>query len=241
MKKYLISGAILVAALGFGEQVTAQDTKPSLTSSSTQNKLQFEEWSDGFDGDKLNEQKWERFTFEGGSGGKIEVKDGEVRIRSGNKTRAGIRSKNPFVGDKFVVEARTAKVGTAYPIPGERTSTLGFGGLTILFDGSGRNRIEWIFTSEGTFEAWAVTDGRSERIDNRKLGTKMKNPVLMIVRKGDEFSFYINDPKAAPQDAQMALKTTVKNMPKSFHVMLYGYSSSENNWDSVLVSAPKQN
>ncbi len=134
MKKYLISGAILIAGLGFGEQALAQDTKPSPSSSSTQNKLQFEEWSDGFDGDKLNEQKWERFTFEGGSGGKIEVKDGEVRIRSGNKTRAGIRSKNPFIGDKFVVEARTAKVGTAYPIPGEITSTLVFGWLTIIFD-----------------------------------------------------------------------------------------------------------
>jgi len=236
MKNLIVSGC-LVALFSIGAAFTtfSQEKKPAPNTS------QFEEWSDDFAGDKLDEKKWEKYTFEGGSGGKLEVKNGEVQIRSGSKTRAGIRSKNSFTGDRFVVEARTAKVGAAYPIPGERTSTLGFGSLTILFDGSGRNRIEWIFTSEGTFEAWAVTDGRSERVDNRKLGTKMKNPVLMVVRKGDEFSFYINDPKAAPQDAQMGLKTTVKNMPKSFHVMLYGYSSSENNWDSVLVTAPKQN
>jgi hypothetical protein len=242
MKKYLITGTLLIATLGFaGQQVRAQETKPSTSSTTTQNKTQFEEWNEDFTGDKLDEKKWEKFTFEGGSGGKLEVKDGTVKIRSLSKTRAGIRTKEPFAGDLFVVEARVSKVGAAYPEPGSDASTLGFGGLTILFDGSGRNRIEWIFTSDGTFEAWAVADGRAERIDNRKLGTKMKNPVLMIVRKGDEFSFYINDPKAAPQDAQLGLKATVKNMPKTFHVMLYGYSSSENNWDSVLISTPKQN
>jgi hypothetical protein len=32
-----------------------------------------------------------------------------------------------------------------------------------------------------------MTDGRGERLDNRKLGTKMKNPVLSVVRRGDEF------------------------------------------------------
>ena len=241
MKSLIISGfTAVILSIGAVYSVSAQEKKPSSSPSpAASNAPQFQEWSDDFAGDKLDEKKWERYTFEGGSGGKLEVKDGTVQIRSGNKTRAGIRSKDSFTGDKFVIEARTAKVGEAYPIPGERTSTLGFGALTILFDGSGRNRIEWIFTSEGTFEAWAVTDGRSERIDNRKLGTKMKNPVLMIVRKGDEFSFYINDPKAAPQEAQLGLKATVKNMPKSFHVMLYGYSSSENNWDSVLVSVPK--
>jgi hypothetical protein len=234
----ITAGAILIAAFAFDGQVSAQQTKPS-PSPAAQTKPQFEEWNEDFTGNKLDETKWEKFTFEGGSGGKLEVKDGTVQIRSGSKTRAGIRSKDSFTGDRFVVEAKTSKVGAAYPVPGERTSTLGFGALTILFDGAGRNRIEWIFTSEGTFETWAVTDGRSERIDNRKLGTKLKNPVLMIVRKGDEFSFYINDPQAAPQDAQLGLKTTVKNMPKSFHVMLYGYGSSENNWDDVRVVVPK--
>ena len=30
---------------------------------------QTNDWSDTFDGDKLDEAKWERYTFEGGSGG----------------------------------------------------------------------------------------------------------------------------------------------------------------------------
>jgi len=239
MKKYLISGTILIVALGFGVQIRAQEAKPSASPPSTQNKSQYEEWSDDFTGDKLDESKWEKFTFEGGSGGKLEVKDGIVQIRSAGKTRAGIRTKNSFSGDRFAVEARLSKVGAAFPEPGSRISTLGFGTLTILFDGSGRNRIEWMLTSEGTLEAWSVTDGRGERLDNKKLGTKMKNPVLLVVRKGDEFSFYLNDAKGAPQDAQLALTTTVKNLPKSFHVMLYGYGSSENNWDAVRVVVPK--
>lgn len=240
MKKNIISGLItLILTISAFFTVSAQTDKKPSQNSTTQTPAQFLEWKDDFAGDKLDETKWEKFTFEGGSGGKLEVKDGEVQIRSGSKTRAGVRTKDSFTGDKFVVEARLAKVGAAYPVPGESTSTLGFGALTILFDGSGRNRIEWIFTSENTLEAWAVKDGRSERIDNKKLGTKMKNPVLMIVRKAHEFSFYINDPKAAPQDAQLGLKTTIKNMPKSFHVMLYGFGSSENNWDSALVTVPK--
>lgn len=238
MKKYLIAGTILIAALGLKAQVQAQETKSSPVT--TQSKLQFEEWSDDFTGDKLDEKKWEKFTFEGGSGGKLEVKDGAVQIRSAGKTRAGIRTKDSFAGDRFAVEGRLSKVGEAYPEPGSNTSTLGFGTLTILFDGSGRNRIEWMLTSAGTLEAWSVVDSRSERLDNKKLATKMKNPVLLVVRKGDEFSFYLNDAKGAPQDAQLALTASVKNLPKSFHVMLYGYGSSENNWDGVRIVVPKK-
>ncbi len=240
MKNYLITGTILIAALGFGGQVSGQETKLSASPSSTQNKPQYEEWSDDFAGDKLDEKKWEKFTFEGGSGGKLEVKDGMVKIRSAGKTRAGIRTKNSFSGDRFAVEGRLAKVGASFPEPGSNTSTLGFGTLTVLFDGSGRNRIEWMLTSEGTLEAWSVVDSRGERLDNKKLATKMKNPVLLIVRKGDEFSFYLNDAKGAPQDAQLALTAIIKNLPKSFHVMLYGYGSSENNWDGVRVVIPKK-
>ena len=206
----------------------------------TQNAPQFEEWSDDFSGDKLDESKWEKFTFEGASGGKLEVKDGEVRIRSAGKTRAGIRSKKEFSGERWSVEANLAKVGAGLPERGSSGATLGFATLTILFDGSGRNRIEWILTSEGTFEAWSVVDGRGERFDNRKLGTKMKNPVLAIVRNGDEFLFVINDPKGKPEDAQVGLKATIKNMPKSFTVMLYGFGTSENNWDSARVALLKK-
>lgn len=238
MKKYLIAGTILIAALGFKAQVQAQETKPS--PATTQSQSQFEEWSDDFTGEKLDEKKWEKFTFEGGSGGKLEVKDGVVQIRSAGKTRAGIRTKDSFSGDRFAVEGRLSKVGEAYPEPGSRTSTLGFGTLTILFDGSGRNRIEWMLTSSGTLEAWSVVDGRGERLDNKKLATKMKNPVLLIVRKGDDFSFFLNEAKGAPQDAQLALTATVKNLPKSFRVMLYGYGSSQNNWDGVRIAVPKK-
>lgn len=234
MKK---SAVLLFAAIfclaGLRATITAQQPTPP------PNVPQFVEWSDDFTGDKLDLTKWEKFTFEGGSGGKLEVKDGEVRIRATAGTRAGIRTKDAFSGDVFAVEARLSKVGAGFPEQGSDKAPLGFGTLTILFDGSGRNRIEWLYTSEGTFEAWSVVDGRGERLDNKKLGTKMKNPVLLLVRKGDDFSFYINDPKGAPQDAQLGLKTTIKNLPKSFHVMLYGYGTSENNWDALRITVPK--
>jgi hypothetical protein len=199
----------------------------------------FDEWADEFDGDKLDESKWERFTFEGTGGGKLEVKEGQVRIRSANGTRSGVRSRQQFAGDRYSVEARVAKVGPSLPAPNEKGTPLGFAALTILFDGSGRNRIEWILTSEGTFEAWSVVDGRAERMDNRKLGTKIKNPVLGIVRRGDEFLFVLNGPDSPPQDAQVGLTRKIKNMPRAFHVMLYGFGSSENDWDSVRVVTMK--
>ena len=235
MRRVLIHCVLfIVVLLSQGVRASAQSAtngKPSVP--------QFDEWTEEFNGDKLDDKKWEKFTFEGASGGKLEVKDGQIQIRSTGKTRAGIRTRESFSGDKFAVEGRVAKVGAAYPDPGSNASTLGFATLTILFDGSGRNRIEWMVTSEGTMEAWSVIEGRGERLDNRKLGTKMKDPVLLVVRKGDEFSFYINDTKGGPQDAQLGLTSTLKNLPKAFHVMLYGYGSSENNWDGVRVVVPK--
>jgi hypothetical protein len=199
----------------------------------------FNMWGDEFSGSALDETKWERFTFEGGGGGKLELKDGQLRIRSMTRTRSGVRSKQEFTGDRFSVEASVAKVGNQILEPGDKSSPLGFAAVTIMFDSSGRNRIEWIFTSEGTFEAWAVIDGQGERIDNRKLGTKLKNPVLAIVRRGDEFLFVLNGPDSPPQDAQVGLTKVIKNMPRSFRVMLYGFGSSENDWDSVRVVTPK--
>jgi hypothetical protein len=242
MKNFLVVIAVLVSALIFGGHAEAQEAKALQGQSSAQSKApRLEEWNDDFNGDKLDAVKWEKFTFEGGSGGKLEVKDGKVNIRSMSKTRAGIRTRQAFSGEVFAAEARLSKVGAAFPEPGRSGSEVGFATLTILFDSAGRNRVEWALTSEGKFEAWSVVDGRGERLDNRKLATKMKNPVLMIVRKGDEFRFYINDPQGAPQDAQLGLTATIKNLPKSFHVMLYGYGSSENNWDGVRVATPKQN
>jgi hypothetical protein len=192
---------------------------------------QVEEWVDNFDGKQLDEGKWERFSFQGTSGGKLKVEDGELRMRGMNASRSGVRSKQSFTGDRFIFEATIAKVDMPLSAAEEKATPLGSAVLTIMFDGSGRNRIEWLWTSEKTLEAWAVVDGAGERLDNRTLGTKLKNPTLGIVRRGDEFLFMLN--------GQEGLKKTIKNMPRSFRVMLYGWSSSENNWDSVRVVTAK--
>lgn len=231
-RKIKIIAAVLLFAIG----AAAQTDRPKTAAAP-----QIDVWNDDFAGDRLDETKWEKFTFEGGSGGKIEVKEGEVRIRSASKTRAGIRTKEALTGDRWIVEAALAKVGAGYPEPGSNGPTLGFATLTILFDGAGRNRIEWILTSEGTFEAWAVRDGQGERLDNKTLGTKMKNPVLSVVRRGDEFLFVINRADGKPEEAQIGLQKTIKNLPKSFHVMLYCFGTSENNWDAVRVTLVKGN
>jgi hypothetical protein len=212
---------------------------PQQQSSTAQQQPAFEQWSDDFSGAALDETKWERFSFEGAGGGKLELKDGEVRIRSMNGSRSGLRSKQTFAADHFIAEAKVARVGEQTLLPGDKGSPLGFASLTILFDGSGRNRVEWILTSEGTFEAWSVVDGRGERIDDRKLGTKLKNPVIAIVRRGDEFLFILNAPDSPPEAAQVGLRKTIKNLPRNFHVMLYGFGSSENDWDDVRVVTPK--
>jgi hypothetical protein len=189
------------------------------------------EWTDIFDGAALDPQKWELHSLEGGNG-KVEVKEGQLRMRGQNGWRAGVRTKQSFSGDRFIVEGTIARVGRALPDPGSNVLPIGNAILTILFDGAGRNRIEWILTSEGTFEAWSVVDGRGERLDNQKLGTKLKNPTLGIVRKGDEFHFMLN--------GQEGLRKTIKNLPRTFHLMLYGFGSSENDWDSVRVVTVKQ-
>lgn len=190
-----------------------------------------DEWRDDFNSQALDETKWERFTFEGGSGGKFKIENGELRMRGAGGSRSGVRSKAEFTGERFVVNAKLAKVESALPEPDQRTLPIGNAILTILFDGSGRNRIEWILTSEGTFEAWSVVDGRGERLDAHNLGTKEKAPTLSVARRGDDFYFALN--------GQVGLQKTIKNLPRSFHVMLYGYGSSENDWDWVSVVTPK--
>ena len=190
-----------------------------------------DEWTDSFDGNALDSQKWELFSMEGGNG-KVEVKEGQLRMRGQNGWRAGVRTKQAFSSDRFIVEGTIAKVGQALPDPNSNALPIGNAIVTVLFDGSGRNRIEWILTSEGTFEAWSVVDGQGERLDNKKLGTKIKNPTLGIVRKGDDFHFMLN--------GQEGLKRTIKNLPRAFHVMLYGFGSSQNDWDSVRVVTVKQ-
>jgi hypothetical protein len=220
--------SICLTALASPGQEPSASPQPS---PAAQSQLAVDEWRDDFNGKTLDTNRWELFSFEGGNG-KVELKDGQLHLRGMSRSRAGVRSKPTFSSDRFIVEATVAKVGQALPDLNSRSLPIGNAILTILFDGSGRNRIEWILTSEGTFEAWSVIDSRGERLDNRGLGTKIANPVLSIARKGDEFFFALN--------GQVGLQKTIKNLPKSFHVMLYGFSSSENNWDSVRVIVPKQ-
>jgi hypothetical protein len=208
------------SAEAMGLQTQAGQTVPAV-----------EEWGDNFGSSALDTAKWERFTFEGGGGGKSQIKEGQLQQRSFNGTRAGVRSKKSWRADKFYVEASLAKVGAALPDPAQPSSVIGNAIVTILFDGSGANRLEWVLTSEGTLEAWAILDRRGERLDNRQLGTKAKSPRLGIARRGDEVYFMLN--------GQIGLQKTIRNLPPTFTVMLYGYGSSENNWDAVLVQTPK--
>lgn len=215
------------------------DKKDAGAQTATAQTSAFEEWGDAFDGNRLDASKWEPFSFQGVSGGKVKVEEGELRMRGMHDSRAGVRSKKSFTSDRFIVEGTVKKVSPSLPAPGEQGLPLGSAVLNIMFDGSGRNRIEWLLTSEGTFQAWSVVDGVGERLDNRNLATKIKQPTLAIVRRGDEFLFVINAPGQAADAAQVALTKTIRNMPRSFRVMLYGFSSSENNWDSVRVVTAK--
>lgn len=209
----------------------AQQQNPQSSSSKPQ-APPVDEWGDDFSGTELNERNWERFTFEGGTGGTFKVADGQLQMRSVSGARSGVRSKPTFNGDHFVINATLAKVGAGLPEPGQSGAPLGNAIVTVLFDSSGRNRVEWILTSEGMFEAWAVVDGRAERLDGRNLATKAATPTLSIARRGDEYLFALN--------GQVGLQKTVKSLPRSFRVMLYGYGSSENNWDSVQVLVTKK-
>lgn len=189
-----------------------------------------EEWKDEFDSKALDTDRWERFTMEGG--GKVEVEGGQLRLRGMSGSRNGVRSKQTFNSDRFIVEAMVAKVDAGLPEPGKSTGDPGNAILTVLFDGSGRNRIEWLLTSDGRFEAWSIVDGRGERLDNRNLGTKSANPVISIARRGDDYFFALN--------GEVGLQKSIRNMPRDFRVMLYGFGSSVNNWESIRVVVPKK-
>src|SRR5688500_18914592 len=74
-----------------------------------------DEWGDDFDADGLDTNKWEHYAFEGGSGGKVEVKDKQLRMRGMGGSRSGVRSRQSFRGDRFYVEATLSKVGVRTP------------------------------------------------------------------------------------------------------------------------------
>jgi hypothetical protein len=186
-----------------------------------------EEWRDDFDGEKLDDTKWEPFTFEGGSGGKIEVKDKQLRMRGAGDSRSGVRTKRSFQGERFYVEAALAKVGQRAPRPGEGSFPAGFAIVTVLFNGDPANRLEWLLRSDGILEAWQSVDGRASRLDKGNLATKEKTPALGIARRGEKVYFMLN--------REVGLETTLRSLPLNFRVMLYGFGSSENNWESLAV------
>lgn len=190
------------------------------------------EWTGTFSGDTLDDSKWERFTFQGGSGGTFKLENGELQMRGVPDSRSGVRSRQKFSGERFIAEATLAKVGPAQPEPGRPGLPPGYADLAVLFDDSGRNRLEWVLTSDGVFEAWSVLNGQASRLDNHRLGTKMPKPTLGIVRRGDQVMFMLN--------GEVGMQQTVKNLPREFWLMLYGFGTSENNWTSARVVTLKQ-
>lgn len=191
----------------------------------------FDEWSDDFNADKLDDTKWERYSFEGGGGGKFEVKEGQLRQRGAAESRAGTRSKKTFRAENFLVEATIMKIGQRYPLPGQTSALPGFAIVTVMFEGNPANRLEWLITSDGRLEAWDQTNGKNTRLDNRNLGTREKNPRLGIARRGDQILFMLN--------GQVGLQKTITGISPNFKVMLYGFGTSENNWDAIQVRTPK--
>ena len=230
MPRKLTAGvrALAVAAALFAACVNALGQQTQTTQAAPP---QLEEWADPFDGERLDETKWEPHTFEGG-GGKAEVKDKQLRLRGAGDSRSGVRSKRSFGCYRFFVEALLTKVSERAPQAGEQGMQVGTGVLTVLFDGNSTNRIEWLLRSDGRFEAWVAVDGRMERVDNRKLATREKSPRLGIARRGDQVFFMLN--------GQVGLEHTVRAMPRNFKVMLYGFGTTENHWDSVSVQTLKQ-
>lgn len=218
MKAPLALFAILMLALPLAAQQAEAPAQaaPQLTTS---------EWTDSFDSPALDLAKWERFSFEGPSAAKVEVKDGVLRIRGVENARAGVRAVPKFSSDKFIVEAAVAAAPKFFSQP------TGFASVTVLFDTAGRHRIEWIFRSDGIFEAWYVKDGRGERLDNQRMGTREKQLTLAIARRGDALMFILN--------GEIGIQKSFPGMPRDFHVMLYGWGQSESSWDSVRVVTAK--
>lgn len=230
---FILSAAVVAAVVATSARQTSpsqnQSQQPTAQAQGAQPAI--EEWRDDFDGDKLDETKWEPYSFAGG-GGKVEVKDKLLKMHGSADSRAGVRSKKMFRAERFYVEATIVKVGPRASQPGEESFQPGFAILTVLFDGNPDNRLEWIFRSDGRFEAWQSVDGRMTKVDNGKLATKEKNFRLGIARKDEKIYFMVN--------GQPALESSVRGVSQNFKVMLYGFGSTENSWDSVSVQTLKQ-
>ena len=223
------AAALLAACLtAAGQQPAPGQAPPAAQAPGAQPAV--EEWSDDFDGERLDETKWERYTFEGG-GGKSEVKDKQLRMRGAGDSRSGVRSKQLFTGERFYVQAALTKVSERAPQPGEQGMQVGTAILTVLFGGNTSNRIEWLLRSDGLFEAWVTIDGRMERIDDRRKGTKAKPLWLGIERGGEQIRFRAN--------GQVVYERNVRGLSPTFKVMLYGFGTTENSWDSISVQTMK--
>ncbi len=228
-----IAGMLLaIANRGVAQQTSPPQNQSTPATQTPTAQPAIEEWGDDFDGEKLDESKWEAYTFEGGGGGKIEVKDKQLKMRGAGSSRSGVRSKQSFRSERFYVEATLAKVGPRTPQQGEQAFPPGFAIVAVLFDGNPANRIEWLLRSDGIFEAWQSVDGRMTRVDNGKLATKEKTPKLGIARRGEKVFFMLN--------REVGLESTIRGVSPNFKVMLYGYGSSENAWDSFAVQTLKQ-
>ncbi len=182
------------------------------------------EWKDEFTGKSLDENNWEQYSIEGT--GNVKVENDKVKIQGSDGSRAGIRTTTMFKAERFLVSAKLNKVENGIGMD------WGNAVLSIFFDNTGVFRIEWLLKSDGRFEAWIIREGKSERIDNRKLGTKEKIITLGIARKGDEFFFMLN--------GEVGMQKKIPSVPKNFKVMLYGFGTSKSEWDMASVITPAQ-
>ena len=233
MKFIKLFGSISALIFGCALWCAAQQTQPSPTPAAQTTQTQpaqpaVVEQKEEFDGETLDTKKWEQYSLAGV--GKIKLEKGKLMTSGANDSRAGIRSTQSFTGDRFLVSAKIGKVSSG--LSSDSVTPMGNAVLSVMFDNTGVNRLEWLMTNEGRFEAWLMRDGTSERLDGKNLGTKEKSPTIGIGRRGDDFFFMLN--------GEVGMKKTIKNLPSTFRVMLYGFGTSKDEWESVSIITPEQ-
>ncbi len=94
---------LFLIALIIGLSLTATFAQDKNSSSPAQSAKPpaVDEWDDDFNGKELDQTKWERFSFEGGNGGRFTVEEGQLRMRGVSGARSGVRSTKTFTGDHF--------------------------------------------------------------------------------------------------------------------------------------------
>ncbi|MEZ5426896.1 MAG: hypothetical protein R2747_11555 [Pyrinomonadaceae bacterium] len=220
----LLIGLTLV--LGGSSRSLAQDGKKGNQKQAAPTLI---EWKDEFEGDALNEKNWEQYSLEGG--GTIKVAEGKLITSGADGSRFGVRTKKTYDSEKFIVSAKIASVSAG--LSAASGTPTGNAILSILFDNTGKNRLEWVLSTEGVFEAWLMRDGKSIRLDGKNLGTKEKSPTLGIARRGDNYFFMLN--------GEVGLQKEIKDLSPTFRVMVYGFGASKDEWEMVSVITPKEN